>query len=190
MADSKQSDSRQSTPKNKVNIDLNLGSLLGGGLGKLVDLAQQLNENGAEIKSRLQDLEKGLSGEQTFSTKSGANGVFGFHIKTIGGEQKVETFGNIRQEEQGPTLSSSREPLIDIIEANDSLTLIAEMPGVNPDAIQVTPSGQQITLEADGFGGRRFEKIIDLADLLKTPLQEDKITHNYQNGILEITIKK
>jgi len=176
----------KNTDNNKVNVDLNLGGLLGGGLGKLVDLASQLSENGEEIKSRLEDLENGISSEQQFTTKGGANGVFGFQVKTIGGQQRVQTFGNIKKEKEAdePSVSAVREPLVDIIEADDKTTIIAEMPGVQEDAITLTPSGQQLTLEAEGFAGRRYEKIIDLS----VELQEENITHSYQNGILEITV--
>ncbi|MEM6429665.1 MAG: Hsp20/alpha crystallin family protein [Deinococcota bacterium] len=172
----------------KVDVDLSklLGGSLGGSLGKLVDLASSLSQDGETIAERLKNLDSNLneaSSTREFQDSSGRSGVIGFRIRTgIGGETNVDTFGNVYQE--GEEVSDVREPLTDIYDQGDTLSIIAEMPGVSEDAVSLTVNGMALTIEATGRSGRRYQKDLVLPDHANTEM----MTKSYQNGILEITI--
>ncbi|MEM7736493.1 MAG: Hsp20/alpha crystallin family protein [Deinococcota bacterium] len=174
------------TDDNDKKIDVDLSKVLGGSLGKLVDLATNLSKDSETIAERLKNLDSNLSdvsSTQEFQDSSGRSGVIGFRIRTgIGGETNVDTFGNVYQE--GETVSDVREPLTDIYDQGDHVSIIAEMPGVSEDAVKLTLNGMALTIEATGRSGRQYQKDLVLPDNAQT----DAMTKNYQNGILEITI--
>jgi len=166
----------------KKTVDVDLGKLLGGNLGKLVDMAASLSQEGETIAERLKDLD-GASKTREFTDDNGRTGVIGFRIRTgLGGETNVDTFGNVYGEEGN--VSDTREPLTDIYDRGDHVSIIAEMPGVAEDAIAITFKGMTLTIEATGRNEQRYRKQIVLPDNAKT----DTVHKHYQNGILELTI--
>jgi HSP20 family protein len=170
------------TDNNDKKIDVDLSKLLGGSLGKLVDLASTLSKDGETIAERLKNLD-GTDSTREFQDSSGRSGVIGFRVRTgIGGETNVDTFGNVYQE--GETVSDVREPLTDIYDQGDHISIIAEMPGVSETAVELSVNGMALTIEATGRSGRRYQKDLVLPDNAQTAA----MTKNYQNGILEITI--
>lgn len=166
----------------KKTVDVDLSKLLGGNLGKLVDMAASLSQDGETIAERLKNLE-GVSKTREFTDNQERTGVIGFRIRTgLGGETNVDTFGNVHGKEGH--VSDTREPLTDIYDRGDHLSIIAEMPGVAEDAIAITFKGMTLTIDATGRNAQRYQKQIVLPDHAQT----DTVHKHYQNGILELTI--
>jgi len=115
---------------------------------------------------------------------------YGFRI-TIGpdGVPKIETFGNRRPvviEEGRPrrVVSDEIEPLVDVYEEGDTVTIVAEMPGVEKEKIKIRAEGRRLVIEASD--GKKYYKEVDLP----TEVDVKSAKASYKNGILEIKLKK
>jgi len=167
-----------------LNIDLGIGKLslgLGGlldGIGNLVDMAAKLKEAGGEINKE---------GEIDFShLKKGMKGVFGVSIKTaVGGKPVVESFGNVKKTPEGPKVEEEREPLTDVFDEDQEIRVYAEMPGVNQEDIKLDLKEDILDISAQ-TGDRKYHKEI----LLPAKVQVETLVSSYNNGILEIKVKK
>lgn len=164
--------------EDESNFDLfGLGGLFKG-IEKLVDLAGKL-ENGKEIRKEGEiDLEH---------LKKGMKGVYGFTIKSAvgGGKPTVETFGNIRKTPQGPKVEEEREPLTDVFDEKSEIIVIAEMPGIENEDIRIEIKGDIMEFSASG-NARKYRREI----LLPVNVARENMSYKYNNGILEIRIKK
>jgi len=158
--------------------------LVGGlfkGLGKLIDLAEKVEEAGGEIKRKGEI--KGLGGE--------TKGIYGFSIRTgIGEGPKIQTFGNIRpvKKETGKRkikITETREPIVDVFNEKDHVLVVAELPGVSEDSIKLEIKGDILTMEA-GDEKRKYKKEI----LLPAKVDFEQRETNFKNGVLEIKMKK
>ena len=163
-----------------LTADFNFGGLFKGlesiieGVGKLQDLAEK---TGAKRTTRQFSI-PGLG-------KRG-QGVFGFSISTLdSGKVKVEPFGNVRKTERGPEVEQAREPMVDIFEEQDTLQVLAEMPGVDEASIETEIRGDILTITGSG---RRccYAKEV----LLPFAVKEDGVTKGYRNGILELKLDR
>lgn len=152
-----------------------LGGIFGG-LGKLLEIAQELQQQSGQ--------NGGKNGETTFTTPSGLSGVFGVNIRSVGGESRVEPFGNVVNSERGPAVDAVREPLTDVLEEETQFTVIVELPGVDANSIRVEVTAQTLNVSANGAGGRQYVKRLELNRVVNG----DAIRRSYQNGILELTL--
>jgi HSP20 family protein len=152
-----------------------LGGLLRG-LGDLVNLAERLAEQG----------EHAVSQEREFSSPGGARGVYGFSVRTgLGGAPTVERFGNVRATSEGPVVSDTREPLVDVFDEGAEVVVVAEVPGVQEKDINLDLEGDVLALSATG-PKRKYEKEV----LLPAPVDPATRRQSYQNGYLELRFKK
>jgi HSP20 family protein len=172
----------KSKKDNGPDIDFGIGKLSLGGLLKgienLVDLAAKLKEAGGEISKE---------GEIDLSNlKEGMKGVFGFSVKTaVGGKPVVESFGNVKKTPQGPVVEEEREPLTDVFDEDEEIRVYAEMPGVNQEDIKLELKEDILDISAQ-TGDRKYHKEV----LLPAKVRAETMTSSYNNGILEIKVKK
>jgi HSP20 family protein len=148
------------------------------GFEKLVDLAGKLqdqNEINKEGEINLDHLKKGMKG------------VYGFTIKSAaaGGKPTVETFGNIKKTPEGPKVEEEREPMTDMFDEKDEIVIIAEMPGIEENDITIDLKGDILDILAER-NTRKYHKEL----LLPAKVEKEKMKIKYNNGILEIRIKK
>lgn len=104
------------------------------------------------------------------------------------GVPHFEEFGNVPRMGAGgvtPTQLESREPLVDVIEAKDSISVTAEVPGVDKEDIEVEVTEDSLTIRVDKED-RKYYKHIELP----APVDSNSATATYRNGILDIEIKK
>jgi len=168
--------------------------LVGGllkGLGKFIDLAEKLEEAGGEIKKRGEI--KGDDGK--------IKGIYGFSIKSgIGNIPRVQTFGNIRPtkvREAKPKIeiTEEREPIIDVFDEKDHVLIVAELPGVLEESIELDLKGDILILEA-GDEKRKYSKEILLPRLRQgfggqaSKVNFEKKETSFKNGVLEVKIPK
>ena len=176
MATRKQQDDK-SHKKTEVSLDLGLGGLFKG-LGDLLDLVGGMMETGESEVSRSGEFRvKGLGDK--------ARGVYGFTVRTgTGGIPKVERFGNIRASENGPVVADVREPLVDLFDEEHAIILVAELPGVSEEEIQIEAQDDILTLRTTGE--RKYEKEI----LLPAIVDAGHIEKTFKNGILELRMQR
>ena len=117
--------------------------------------------------------------------------VYGYSVK-IGpdGKPVIREFGNIkpgpgREGEPPLNLQDRREPLIDLIEEDEKIKVVAELPGVEKEDIKLYVSRDTLTIDVD-TPERRYRKELDLP----FEIEESSATSTYLNGVLETTLTK
>lgn len=117
--------------------------------------------------------------------------VYGYSVK-IGKDGKpiIREFGNMKQNLDNKSnkpvyLQEAREPLIDIIEEIDQVKIIAEIPGVEKEEINLFLIPKKLTINVTNPDKKYFKEIDFLFEV-----DENTATSTYKNGILETTIKK
>jgi HSP20 family protein len=112
--------------------------------------------------------------------------VYGYSV-TIGpdGKPVVREFGNVRSGEGKPlkAIQDKREPLVDVVSSGKDVRVIAEMPGVNKEDINVTVNEKSVVISVDRED-RGYFKELELPGVV----EPKGARSNYNNGILEVTI--
>lgn len=112
--------------------------------------------------------------------------VYGYSVK-IGsdGKPEVREFGNVKPSRLGPRIREEREPLVDIVETNGEVKVVAELPGVEKNDIKLHGTEDTLTISVD-TPQRKYYKEVRLP--AKVHVKETKST--YKNGVLEVTLPK
>ncbi|RUM33478.1 MAG: Hsp20/alpha crystallin family protein [Archaeoglobus sp.] len=109
--------------------------------------------------------------------------VRGFSIR-IGpdGKPEIREFGTKDMVSQGV---EERKPLVDVMETDDEVQIIAEMPGVNKEDIDVSASEKSVEIKAEGES-RKYYEVVDLP----CEVIPESAKARYNNGVLEVVFKK
>jgi HSP20 family protein len=112
--------------------------------------------------------------------------VYGYSVK-IGpdGKPEIREFGNVKPSRLGPQVKEEREPLVDVIETDGEIHIVAELPGVEKDDIKLHGTEDSLTISVD-TPQRKYYKEVTLP--AKVKVKEAKT--QYKNGVLEITVPK
>ena len=113
--------------------------------------------------------------------------VYGYSVK-IGPDRKPEIreFGNVKPTREGlPQVQEEREPLVDIVETDSEIHVVAELPGVDKEDIKLSGTEESLTIEVDA-PERKYYKDVKLP--AKVRVGEAKT--GYKNGVLEVTFPK
>jgi len=117
--------------------------------------------------------------------------VYGYSVK-IGpdGKPTVREFGNLKPGKGGEgqpslDLQDMREPLVDVIEEENAVKVLAELPGVNKEDISLFLSDNVLTINVD-TPERRYHKELSLPG----EVDESSARSTYTNGILETVLTK
>jgi len=109
--------------------------------------------------------------------------IYGFSMKVDpDGRPRIEHFGDTRVEEETP---SSREPLTDVIEEDDKVRIVVELPGVKKEDIHLRATAKALDIDVE-TGDRRFSKHLDLPCEVK----ENSAKATYKNGVLQILLQR
>ncbi len=113
--------------------------------------------------------------------------VYGYSMK-IGpdGKPEIQEFGNIKKGLKGtPQVKEEREPLVDIMETNEDVHVVAELPGVEKADIKLHGTEDSLTISVDTPQYKYFKEV-DLP--VKVRVKEANST--YKNGVLEVVLPK
>ncbi len=117
--------------------------------------------------------------------------VYGFSMTQRPGEApEVREFGNVPmfeqpgEEEEGHYLDM-RKPLIDVLEDEETVHVIAEMPGIEKENIRLNATDLMLEIETV-TGNPKYSERVELP--VKVDPQSAKAT--YKNGVLEVTFKR
>jgi HSP20 family protein len=114
--------------------------------------------------------------------------VYGYSMK-IGpeGKPEIREFGNIKPQSKlgraGVAIKKERAPLIDIVTTNGEVRVVAELPGVEKEDIQLHGTEDTLTISVDK-AQRRYYKEVELPK--KVDVRQARST--YKNGVLEICL--
>ncbi|MDI6691406.1 MAG: Hsp20/alpha crystallin family protein [Candidatus Bathyarchaeota archaeon] len=112
--------------------------------------------------------------------------VYGYSVK-IGpdGKPEIREFGNVKPSRLGPQVKEEREPLVDVIETDGEIHIVAELPGVEKNDIKLHGTEDSLTISVD-TPQRKYYKEVTLP--AKVKVKEAKT--QYKNGVLEVTLPK
>jgi len=112
--------------------------------------------------------------------------VYGYSVK-IGpdGKPQIREFGNVKPSREGPKVQPEREPLVDMIETDGEVHVVAELPGVDKKDIKLTGTDDSLTISVS-TPDRKYFKDVPLPTKVK--VREAKTS--YKNGVLEVTFPK
>ena len=118
--------------------------------------------------------------------------VWGFRMTTDpDGRPKIVRFGNTPQKvEQGAGKyqpSPEREPLVDVIEDIEVIRVIAEIPGVRKENIDLSTTETSLLIQAESDDDRRkYYKELELP----CSIIPDSASAKFKNGVLEVELEK
>jgi len=112
--------------------------------------------------------------------------VYGYSMK-IGsdGKPEINEFGNIKKGLKGPQVTEEREPLVDVVETNEEIRVVAELPGVEKTDIKLHGTEDSIDISVDTPQNKYYKEVKLPA---KVRVREAKST--YKNGVLEVVLPK
>jgi HSP20 family protein len=164
--------------KSESGIDSGLGGILKG-LGELVEKLGELSESGEEVSR---------TGEIHGSGKE-LKGIYGFTIKSgLGGDgPRIEPFGNIRKDRESgrSVVQEVREPVVDLFEEEDHVSIVAEMPGISVEDVQIAVEDDLLTITAM-HGEKKYRKEV----LLPASYAREKMQVTCNQGVVEIKCVK
>ena len=110
---------------------------------------------------------------------------YGFSMSQRPGEEpEVREFGNIHQD-KGQFEIGERKPLIDVFENEKTVQVVAEMPGIEKQDVNLDIEGRELEIKA-ARGDRKYHEVVELP----ADVDIDSAKATYKNGVLEITINK
>jgi HSP20 family protein len=168
--------------KPKVDATLGLGGLFKG-LGSLLEIASELAQKAEKFQT---ETGEGMR-VGSFGTPKGLQAVYGVSVRVgLGGQPIVEKFGNVREKAgKGPVVDEVREPIVDLLDEEQYLLVVAELPGMEESAVQWKLKDDILIVSAES-GERKYYKEL----LLPAHVDENRVSQSYNNGILELKLWK
>lgn len=164
--------------KSEGGFESGLGGILKG-LGDLVEKLGDLSESGGELSR---------TGEIHGAGKE-LKGIYGFTIKSgIGGDgPRIEPFGNIRKDRESgrSVVQEVREPVVDLFEEEDHVSIVAEMPGISMEDVQIAVEDDLLIITA-AHGEKKYRKEV----LLPASYAREKMQVTCNQGVVEIKCVK
>jgi len=112
--------------------------------------------------------------------------VYGYSVK-IGpdGKPEINEFGNLKPSSRGPQVKEEREPLVDIIETDGEVHVVAELPGVDKKDIKLHGTEETLTISVDIPQRKYYKEVV-----LPAKVRVNEARTAYRNGVLEVTLPK
>jgi HSP20 family protein len=114
--------------------------------------------------------------------------VFGFSMN-VGpdGKPVIRRFGNTPLTPTGESGQrvASLEPLVDVVEEDGEIVVVAEVPGVNKEELKVRVKGKVLTIHAENRD-RPYHKEVELP----AKVSKEDAKSAIRNGVLEVRLKK
>jgi HSP20 family protein len=112
--------------------------------------------------------------------------VYGYSMK-IGpdGKPEIRQFGNIKKSLKGPQVKDEREPLVDIVETNSEVRVVAELPGVEKTDIKLHGTEDSLTVSVNTPQTKYYKEVA-----LPTKVKVKEAKSSYKNGVLEVVFPK
>jgi HSP20 family protein len=112
--------------------------------------------------------------------------VYGFSMSAgPDGKPVVREFGNVQSSRYGPKLREEREPLVDVMEGEKEVAILAELPGVDKKDINLEAEEDNLTVSVNA-PERKYHKEL----MLPAKVDPKSAQASYKNGVLEIRLKK
>lgn len=186
--------------KDKEKKDVGPTTLLGGTLNILgikIDLGE-LMTSPEDLKDRLEELReklKAAGGKEVLSNEAwrqggatvaghirvrGPSGETEFHVGTLGKPERVAP--------GQPTTSAAEtvEPPVDVFDEGQQVTVVADVPGVSLDDLDLKIQGRVFSLSTKPTARRSYRKELRL----EVDVDPDSLKATCNNGALEVRVLK
>jgi HSP20 family protein len=112
--------------------------------------------------------------------------VYGYSMK-IGpdGKPEIRQFGNLEKSLKGPQVKNEREPLVDIVETNTEVRVVAELPGVEKTDVKLHGTEDSLTVSVNTPQTKYYKEVA-----LPTKVKVKEAKSYYKNGVLEVVFPK
>ena len=116
--------------------------------------------------------------------------VYGFSMR-IGpdGKPQIQEFGNVPRRIPGVSedMAEYREPLVDVMEDDKTISVTAELPGVSKDDIDLNLSddNQTLVIKVDSPDRKYYKEVV-----LPAKVKPNKVKATYKNGILDVVFER
>lgn len=112
--------------------------------------------------------------------------IYGFAVN-LGpdGEPRIERFSNINTDYDDKTIDDNIEPLVDVIELEKDIRVVAEIPGVSKEDINLNAGQETLEIRVD-TANVRFHKVVSLP----TKVMPENAKASYKNGVLEVVLPR
>jgi len=153
----------------------------------LRDIEEMMNKELKEFTSRIP---KGYVRERKLSDgrkiRELGPFVYGYSM-TIGpnGKPVIREFGNIQPSKRGPMIKEERDPLVDVVNTDGEVKVVAELPGVNKKDIKLHVLDDILTISVNTPDHKYYKEI-----KLPTEVKPKNAKTSYKNGVLEVTLQK
>ena len=141
-------------------------------LERLGDLIDETIQKAFRTSSEKTNVQK--SRFRDFSIKIGPNG-----------KPRIQEFNNRKQLQKKIEVSEDPEPLVDLLEDVESIVVLAALPGVKRDAVNLRTTKNRLIVSVDTPN-------LEFHRELKLPARVDPKTAraSYKSGVLEVKLKK
>jgi HSP20 family protein len=110
--------------------------------------------------------------------------VYGYSMTiTPNGKPVVREIGNVKPSRHGPKIKEEREPLVDVINTNGIVNVVAELPGVEKKDIKLSVLNNILTISVDTTNKKFYKKV-----KLPVEIEPKGAKTSYKNGVLEVTL--
>ncbi len=147
----------------------------------------EFEEQFRKMQEWMNHIFKDAMSENLQSPEEGGPYVYGWSLR-VGpdGKPHYEEFGNVpNMAVESPPNLEKREPLLDVIEGEETVSVTAEIPSVSKEDIILDIVGNIIAIEVDKEEGKYYKEIE-----LPCEVDADSVKTSYQNGVFDIELKK
>ncbi len=151
-----------------------------------------------DIFEDMDEMIRGLFESRIDNEEMGEPLVWGYSMTQRGNETpEIREFGNVSLrdemfsglglEHQGGAAHVEpgvRKPLVDIMEAEDNLHVVVEMPGITKEDVSLEISGTMLNIKARN-GDRKYSERVELP----ARVLADSAKATYMNGVLEVVFE-
>jgi HSP20 family protein len=170
------------------------------GLTGMVDALRGMVEQFAETARAARDASGKDASEQADAPEADGNTrtvsfaggkgrmVFGYTFRMGDDGIAAEPFGDVPPQRatkpEPPARPAALQPITEVFEDGDTVVVVAELPGADPETIVCRPDGRSLLIEASGV--RRYRKTL----ALPVAVRADVAGQSFQNGILEVRLAR
>jgi HSP20 family protein len=119
-------------------------------------------------------------------TKARRPYVYGFSM-SVGpdGNPVIRDFGNVQPSRRGTKIRKEREPLVDVIEEDKAIVIVAGLPGVEKDNIRIHAIEDHLTVSVNTHSHKYHKELA-----LPARVDPKSVCVSYKNGVLVVRLKK
>ena len=177
---------------NILGLNIDFGKLLSAPedvRDQLEGLREKLKQaGGREVLSDEEWRGGGVSVSGHITTRS-LLGDREYHIGTSGGpraERESRTGARPRPRERAPKPPEVVEPAVDVFREAEEIVVVAEVPGVGLEDLEVKVEDSTLSLSTKPGVRRQYKKAVELG----SPVARESLEATCRNGIIEIRLKK